>query len=129
MVIFGGRASGALLGDVRTFDPAANAWQEPAFSGPGPSARSRVEGAFVDGMGVVFFGGSTAGGRSTNELWLFAAAGPEVSVEGVANAFNFARAASRRGKSCRSSCAAAGRCKASRRSSGPDGRLPFELAA
>ena len=128
MVIFGGRASGALLGDVRTFDPAANAWQEPEFSGPGPSARSRVEGAFVDGMGVVFFGGSTAGGRSTNELWLFAAAGPEVSVEGVANAFNFAPGGVAPGEIVSLFVRGGGPRQGVSAQFGPDGRLPFELA-
>ncbi len=129
MVIFGGRASGALLGDVRTFDPAANVWEEPEFSGPGPPARSRVEGAFVDGMGVVFFGGAAAGGRRTNELWLFAAAAaPEVSAEGVVNAFNFMRGGVAPGEIVSLFVRGGGPRQGVSAQFGPDGRLPFELA-
>ncbi len=128
MVIFGGRRHSARRGDVWMFDPAANAWQEPEFSGPGPSARSRVEGAFVNGMGVVFFGGSAAGG-STNELWLFsAAAAPEISAEGVANAFNFARGGVAPGEIVSLFVRGGGPRQGVSAQFGPDGRLPFELA-
>ena len=128
MAIFGGRGNGALFDDAWTFDPAANAWQKLEIAGPGPSARSRVEGAFVNGMGVVFFGGAAAGGRSTNELWLLTAAVPEISAEGVANAFDFSRGGVAPGEIVSLFVRNGGPRQGVAAQFGADGRLPFELA-
>lgn len=129
MAVFGGNGGGAPFDDVWLFDPQANAWAKPEIAGPGPSARSRVEGAFVNGMGVVFFGGAEAGGGSTNELWLLtAAARPEVSSEGVANAFNFARGGAAPGEIVSLFVQGGGPMQGVSAQFGEDGRLPFELA-
>ena len=88
MVVFGG-AGDELLGDVWEYDPVGDWWTQLSPGGAMPSARSRHEGAFVDGLGVVFFGGQTESGK-TNQLWLLArATNPQILPNGVVNAFNF----------------------------------------
>ena len=88
MVVFGG-AGRQPLNDVWEYDPAGDSWTQLSPGGLVPSARSRHQGAFVDGLGVVFFGGR-AGSGNTNELWLLARArNPAIVSNGVVNAFNF----------------------------------------
>jgi uncharacterized protein (TIGR03437 family) len=89
MIIFAGSGSGGFLADTWSYDAAAETWQQLTVGGPSPSPRSRLEGAYVPGMGIVFWGGQTANGLAA-ELWLLAAAEPEIRDGGVANAFNFA---------------------------------------
>ncbi len=91
MVLFGGSGSG-LLNDTWEFDPRARTWRQAELAGAAPSPRSRHESAFGADRGVsFFFGGSTSAGE-TNELWMlgpgFALARPEISRNGVVNAFS-----------------------------------------
>lgn len=78
LVLFGGAGNGQ-LGDAWEFDPATQNWSSLDAAGGKPSARQRLQGAYADGFGSVFFGGIVA--RNTNELWRLGR--PEISVRGV----------------------------------------------
>ena len=128
MVVFGGDGNGGRLDDVWEFDPEGAAWESPAISDPRPSARSRHQGEFIPGMGVVFFGGNTPQGR-TNELWLFALArSPEVTQAGVGNAFNFESGSVAPAEIVSLFVRNGGPRRGVSSQFGPDGVLPFELA-
>ncbi len=91
VLLFGGSGGGP-LNDTWAFDTRARAWRQPALAGPSPGARSRHESAYAPDRGnAYFFGGVTAAGPS-NELWMlgpgFIASGPQLSREGVVNAFS-----------------------------------------
>jgi len=128
MILYGGDGRNGLLPDVWEYDPATDNWNEPAVVGAMPPARSRLEGAFVDGIGVVFFGGTTSAGL-TNEVWLFAlASAPATSAQGVVNAFNFAGGAVAPGEIVSLFVNDAGPAMGVSSQFDADGVLPFELA-
>jgi len=128
MILYGGDGEDGLLGDVWEYDPATDNWHEPTLTGAMPTARHRLEGAFVDGVGVVFFGGRTSTGR-TNELWLFAlSTAPTTSTQGVVNAFNFTGNAVAPGEIVSLFVDDAGPVAGMSSQFDSDGVLPFELA-
>jgi len=89
LVVFGGDGASGLFNDTWEFDPTAGTWQKTTLSGASPNARQRHETAWVNGIGMVFFGGATDSGLS-NELWALApvAALPSISPGGVIDAFS-----------------------------------------
>jgi len=96
LLLFAG-IGGSIFNDTWEFEPARSAWRQPVVAGPSPSPRHRLETTYAPDRGVIyFFGGSTDSGR-TNELWMlgpgFAAVTPQVSSEGIANAFSGASGA------------------------------------
>lgn len=68
--LFAGRGDDGFLGDLWTFDMTADAWAQLAPVGPSPAARAGHVAAWVDGIGLVAFGGRTAAGMSS-ELWAY----------------------------------------------------------
>jgi hypothetical protein len=68
--LFGGRSGDEPLGDLWAFDMTADAWERLAPVGPSPSARAGHVAAWMDGIGLVVFGGRDAAGTSS-ELWAF----------------------------------------------------------
>jgi uncharacterized protein (TIGR03437 family) len=89
MIVFGG-SGGGLLSDTWEFDPGTNAWSQAQIDGPAPTARNRHEGVYAEGSGLsLFFGGSTGTGLSS-ELWaLGPPLKPQLSLNGVVNAFSY----------------------------------------
>ena len=68
--LFAGRGDGGFLGDLWAFDMTADAWAQLVPVGPSPAARAGHVAAWVDGIGLVVFGGRTAVGVSS-ELWAY----------------------------------------------------------
>lgn len=71
LVRWGG--TGQHAGQVWTYDPEADVWSELETEGPAPARLSRHAMTSVPGVGVVVFGGSTAGvspSALVNELWV-----------------------------------------------------------
>lgn len=66
LVLFGGAGNGQ-LGDAWEFDPARESWSALDAAGAKPSARQRLQGAYAEGYGNLFFGGIVA--QNSNELW------------------------------------------------------------
>ncbi len=78
LVLFGGAGNG-VLGDAWEFDPARGAWAALDAAGAKPSARQRLQGAYAEGIGNLFFGGIVS--RNSDELWRLGR--PEIAVRGV----------------------------------------------
>lgn len=95
LVLFGGSGGGGLLGDTWEYNPAANAWAEPALQGSAPPARERHEAAYAGDLGAMFFFGGRTGSGLTNELWMLASPGgnPPRIAAGDVNAFSGQREA------------------------------------
>lgn len=69
--LFGGRAAdGAAFGDLWAFDLGTGAWEALSPSGPAPEARFGHNAAWVDGIGLVIFGGQ-AGTAFFADLWAY----------------------------------------------------------
>jgi hypothetical protein len=66
--LFGGRDGDRVRGDLWRLDLATDSWTRIEPSGPRPSARFGHSAAWVDGVGVVVFGGQTRTGFA-NDLW------------------------------------------------------------
>lgn len=67
--LFGGRTTdGSALDDLWAYDLAAGSWEEVAAEGP--DARFGHDAAWVEGIGLVLFGGQ-AGDSFFNDLWGF----------------------------------------------------------
>lgn len=90
LVLFGGSGNGQ-LGDAWEFDPARAAWSMLDAAGAKPSARQRLQGAYGEGVGNLFFGGIVQ--QSTNELWRLGAplavqpTAPSIARDGVRGVF------------------------------------------
>jgi uncharacterized protein (TIGR03437 family) len=91
LVLFGG-TGGGLLNDTWAYDPRANSWRQPPISGDSPSPRYRHQTAYASDRGNIFFFGGLTNDGPTNELWMlgpgFLPIGPEITPDGVVNAFN-----------------------------------------
>lgn len=68
--LFAGRGDDGFLGDLWAFDMTADAWERLAPVGPSPPPRAGHVAAWVDGIGLVAFGGRDAAGVSS-ELWAY----------------------------------------------------------
>ena len=68
--LFAGRGVDGFLGDLWAFDMTADTWERLAPIGPSPPARAGHVAAWVDGIGLVAFGGRDAVGVSS-ELWAY----------------------------------------------------------
>ena len=98
LVVFAGGGNADLLNDTWEYDPEAQTWMAVSISGAVPEPRSRLETVFAGDLGaILFFGGVTRNGSSTNELWMLAPAPvtgrPTFAANGVANAFSGAGSA------------------------------------
>jgi hypothetical protein len=64
-------SQGSPLGDLWSYDLAADAWQPVLVTGSAPPARSGHIAAWVDGVGLVIAGGRDAEGGTLDEPWRF----------------------------------------------------------
>ena len=91
LVVFGGRGAG-VLNDTWEYDPQRRSWQQVTPEGTAPSPRQRHETAYASDRGTIFFFGGVTGSGMTNELWMlgpaFVSPQPEVSQNGIVNAFS-----------------------------------------
>jgi N-acetylneuraminic acid mutarotase len=68
--LFGGRGSAGPFGDVWSYDLTADRWAELRSSGEQPGPRFDHGSAWIDGLGLVIFGGRTDTDRF-DDLWAF----------------------------------------------------------
>lgn len=68
--LFGGRHGSSLFDDLWAYDLATDAWSGVTPSADGPPARFGHNAAWVEGIGLVIFGGQ-AGARFFNDLWAY----------------------------------------------------------
>ncbi|HEV8280930.1 MAG TPA: kelch repeat-containing protein [Candidatus Limnocylindrales bacterium] len=68
--LFGGRGPTGPLADVWAYDLTADRWSQLRPDGEGPTARFEHGAAWVDGLGVVVFGGRTEAGV-LDDFWAF----------------------------------------------------------
>lgn len=68
--LFGGRGAAGLLGDVWAYDLTADRWAQLQPDGEQPAPRFEHGAAWVDGLGVVVFGGRTED-AALDDLWAF----------------------------------------------------------
>jgi hypothetical protein len=68
--LFGGRGVGGDLGDLWAYDLAADRWLRLEPIGEAPAARSGHVAAWLDGLGLVVFGGRS-GTDTLDDLWVY----------------------------------------------------------
>eukprot|EP01062_Namystynia_karyoxenos_P082973 TRINITY_DN9449_c0_g1_i2.p1 TRINITY_DN9449_c0_g1~~TRINITY_DN9449_c0_g1_i2.p1 ORF type:complete len:1180 (+),score=297.27 TRINITY_DN9449_c0_g1_i2:344-3883(+) len=72
--VWGGEGAAALLGDLWTYDPKAQRWEQHSPQGAAPPARAGIAAASQDSTGLVFvFSGEPAGGvlpSGGGDLWV-----------------------------------------------------------
>jgi Galactose oxidase, central domain len=68
--LFGGRGSAGALGDAWSYDLTADRWAEVPSSGKRPGPRFEHGAAWIDGVGLVVFGGRTDAGP-LDDFWAF----------------------------------------------------------
>jgi Galactose oxidase, central domain len=68
--LFGGRGSAGSLGDVWSYDQTADRWAELRSSGEQPDPRFEHGAAWIDGLGLVVFGGRTDA-DPLDDFWAF----------------------------------------------------------
>ena len=68
--LFGGRGSAGLAGDVWSYDLTSDRWTQLQPDGDGPPPREGHSAAWVDGLGLVVFGGRTGAGV-LDDFWAY----------------------------------------------------------
>jgi uncharacterized protein (TIGR03437 family) len=82
---------GSSFGDTWFYNPSTRIWNQLPTSIPGPTARSRHQGAYAAERGTTFFFGGDTNTGSSNELWALSSGLPNIPTiasNGVVNAFS-----------------------------------------
>lgn len=73
VVVFGGEGDGGTLGDLWSYDPAADAWTELETEGARPEARSGACAAVGADGRLWIYGGRSSGGDFLGDVWVLEA--------------------------------------------------------